>query len=85
MLTSENVNESNFKVRKRKTRYKFDYNKYVRDINNVISSKFYHPIIDNWNIIYYDLNVFHKMPIASCLLLDNEKSNEFFWLHILID
>jgi len=66
------------------TRSIFNQYTLLKNYSNDINQRFkevFRPKNSLWHVIYFDLNVFKDMPIISSILMDNEKSNEGYWLN----
>lgn len=60
----------------------FPLNKYIQRINEKLKKTFYIKPGEKWHIIYCDLDVFIDSPIITSVLMDNEQSNERFWINL---
>jgi hypothetical protein len=55
---------------------------YRDQIDRKLKKTFYIKDNERWHVIYYSLNEFKNFPVVGSLIIDNEKSNELFWINI---
>ena len=57
-------------------------NDYIQKINEKLLRTFKIEKNETWNVIYYTLDTFQNSPIVTSILMDNEESNELFWINL---